>query len=208
MPWITQRFSQLPFNRCCSSAPCYCTCFPFWKTDHQTRWSRGRAGLHTLQRGLGGSEGYQTTPPPPSSAPPSVPGPLPSLHDLTQAHHTWWDSSGPAISPTLRPLPDNTQHSQQTFILEQAMKAQKGSSVIAVLFRKPGRYMGVGGQRHTRERDPIHIVQEVGWAPGLFWTCAEYSSPPRFDSLTVQFVLGHYIDYASPAHLRDILPVC
>jgi hypothetical protein len=67
--------------------------------------------------------------------------------------------------------------------------------------------MGVDGQRHARERDPKPIVQEAGWAPGLFWTGAEYSSPPRFDPRTVQPAPGHYIDYASPAHFRGILPV-
>jgi hypothetical protein len=38
--------------------------------------------------------------------------------------------------------------------------------------------MGVGVQRHaqaanTRERDPVHVVQEAGWAPGPVWTDAE-----------------------------------
>jgi len=32
----------------------------------------------------------------------------------TTTHHTRQDSSGRVISPTQRPLPDNTQHSQQT----------------------------------------------------------------------------------------------
>jgi hypothetical protein len=41
---------------------------------------------------------------------------LSGLHDHTQAHHTRWDSSGRVISPTQRPLPDNTQHSQETDI--------------------------------------------------------------------------------------------
>jgi len=67
--------------------------------------------------------------------------------------------------------------------------------------------MGVGGQRHTREGDQIPIVPEAGLAPGLFWTGAEYSSPPIFDPRTVQPVPGHYIDCASSAHFRDILPV-
>jgi hypothetical protein len=31
-------------------------------------------------------------------------------------HHTWYDSSGWVFSPTQRPLPYNTQHSQQTNI--------------------------------------------------------------------------------------------
>ena len=41
---------------------------------------------------------------------------LSRLHDHTQTHHTRWESSGRVISPTLRPLPDNTQHSQETDI--------------------------------------------------------------------------------------------
>ena len=68
--------------------------------------------------------------------------------------------------------------------------------------------MGGGGQRHAREREPIPIVQEAWWAPGLFWTGAEYSSPPRFDPRTVQPIPGHYIDYASPVYLRDIYYRC
>ena len=34
----------------------------------------------------------------------------------TTTHHSWWDSSGRVISSSQRPLPDNTQHSQQTNI--------------------------------------------------------------------------------------------
>ena len=34
----------------------------------------------------------------------------------TTTHHSRQDSSGRVISPTQRPLPDNTQHSQQTDI--------------------------------------------------------------------------------------------
>jgi len=42
--------------------------------------------------------------------------PLLRLHDHNQTHHAWYDSSGRVISPTQRSLPDNTQHSQDTFI--------------------------------------------------------------------------------------------
>jgi len=35
---------------------------------------------------------------------------------LNEAHHTWLDSSGRGISPTQRPLFDNAQHSQETYI--------------------------------------------------------------------------------------------
>jgi hypothetical protein len=39
------------------------------------------------------------------------------LHDHTlETHHTLWDSSGRGASPSQRPLPDNTQHSQETDI--------------------------------------------------------------------------------------------
>ena len=34
----------------------------------------------------------------------------------TTTYHTWQDSSGRVISSSQRPLPDNTQHSQQTSI--------------------------------------------------------------------------------------------
>ena len=42
--------------------------------------------------------------------------PLTGLHDHTQTRHTRWNSSGRVISPTQRPVPDNTQHSQETDI--------------------------------------------------------------------------------------------
>jgi len=42
--------------------------------------------------------------------------------------------------------------------------------------------MGVGGQRHalvtfTPGKDPVHILQEAGWAPGRVWTGAENLAP-------------------------------
>jgi hypothetical protein len=39
--------------------------------------------------------------------------PLSRLQDHTQTHHNRYDSSGRVISPKNRPLPDNTQHSQE-----------------------------------------------------------------------------------------------
>ena len=43
-------------------------------------------------------------------------GPLSRLHDHTRTHHTRLDFSGRVINPMQRPLPDNTQHSQQTSV--------------------------------------------------------------------------------------------
>jgi hypothetical protein len=49
------------------------------------------------------------------------------------------------------------------FTLEEAMKAQRGSRGIALLFLYPWRYMGVSGQCYAPaalppERDPVPIV--------------------------------------------------
>jgi hypothetical protein len=41
---------------------------------------------------------------------------LSRLHDHTQAHHSRYDSSGQELGPAQRPLPDSTQHSQETDI--------------------------------------------------------------------------------------------
>jgi len=38
------------------------------------------------------------------------------LHDHSQTHHSGYGSSGQGISPTYRPVPYNTQHSQETDI--------------------------------------------------------------------------------------------
>ena len=48
--------------------------------------------------------------------------------------------------------------------------------------------MGLAGQRHTprllysRERDPVPIVQEAGWASGPVWTGAENLAPSEIRS--------------------------
>ena len=34
----------------------------------------------------------------------------------TQKHYTWYESSARVISPRLRPIPNNTQHAQETNI--------------------------------------------------------------------------------------------
>jgi hypothetical protein len=41
------------------------------------------------------------------------------IHEVSRSHtthHSWWDSSGRVINSSLRPLPVNTQHSQQVDI--------------------------------------------------------------------------------------------
>ena len=41
---------------------------------------------------------------------------LARLHHHTQTHHTRYNSPGRVIGPSQRPLPDNTQHAQETDI--------------------------------------------------------------------------------------------
>ena len=63
------------------------------------------------------------------------------------------------------------------------------------------------GQRHAPAalcpgKDPIPIIQEAGWAPGLVWTGAENLAPPGFDPRTVQPVASHYTDWATRPTFR------
>jgi len=62
------------------------------------------------------------------------------------------------------------------------------SKGIAPLFLGPSALDGVGGQPHapaasTPWKDPVPIVQEAGWAPGLVWTGAENFAPTGIRSL-------------------------
>jgi hypothetical protein len=64
------------------------------------------------------------------------------------------------------------------------------SGGIAQLFLNPG-------------KEPVSIVQEVGWAPEPAWIRAENLAPPGFDPRTLQPVAGRYTDYAIPASSMD-----
>ena len=61
----------------------------------------------------------------------------------------------------------------------------------------------MGGQRHAsaalpREREPVPILQEVGWVPGPVLTGVENLSPLEFEPRTFQIVASRYTDYAIP----------
>ena len=51
--------------------------------------------------------------------------------------------------------------------------------------------------RFTPGKDPVPIVQEVGWAPGSVWTDAENLAPTGIPSLDLQPVASRYADYAT-----------
>ena len=78
------------------------------------------------------------------------------------------------------------------FTPEQVMKIQRGRRDIALLFLQPRRMMGwvvnaTPRPLYSRERNPVRIVREDGWALGSVWTGAEYKAPPPgFDTRTLQ----------------------
>ena len=49
---------------------------------------------------------------------------------------------------------------------------------------------------YSQERDPVRIVWEAGWDPGLVWTGAENFVPNGFNPWTMQPIVGRYTDYA------------
>ena len=53
--------------------------------------------------------------------------------------------------------------------------------------------------RFTAGKDPLPIVQEVGWVLGPLWTGAENLAPTWIRSRTVQPVASRYTDWAIPA---------
>ena len=53
---------------------------------------------------------------------------LSRIHDHTQTHHNRQDSSGQGISPRQSPLPDNTQHSQETHMHDPGWIRTRNSS--------------------------------------------------------------------------------
>jgi hypothetical protein len=62
------------------------------------------------------------------------------------------------------------------FTLEEALKAQRWSRGIALLFNVGSRWGCVVNATlrplYSRESDPVPIVQETKWAPGTVWTDA------------------------------------
>ena len=53
---------------------------------------------------------------------------------------------------------------------------------------------------YPRERDPVRIVREAGWAPGPVWMGVENFALLGFEHRTVQPVASGYTDWAIPAH--------
>ena len=81
-------------------------------------------------------------------------------------------------------------------------KAHRGSRGIALLFldHATRRWWGVSVTLRpffTPGKDPVPIVQEVGWDPGPAWTGAENLVSTEIDHRTVQPVAIRYSDWAT-----------
>jgi hypothetical protein len=80
--------------------------------------------------------------------------------------------------------------------------AHMGSRSIALLFHSHGTRRGWGVSVTPRPlftpgKDPVPLVQEAGWAPGLVWTSAENLAPMGFNPRTVQPIASCYTNYAT-----------
>jgi hypothetical protein len=91
------------------------------------------------------------------------------------------------------------------FTLEQAMKAQRGSRCIALLFLKPQQYMRVGVQCHALSALPsgktqYPLYRRLCGPQGQSGRVWKISPPPGFDPRTVQSVASCYANCPIPAH--------
>jgi hypothetical protein len=82
----------------------------------------------------------------------------------------------------------------------RSTKAQKGRRGIALLILDLGARRGGWSVKHpgsfTTGKQPVHIAQEAGWAPGPVWTCAKNLAPTGIRRIhrTVQPVVSRYTD--------------
>ena len=56
-------------------------------------------------------------------------------------------------------------------------------------------------------KDPVPIIQEVGWAPGSVWTGAENFARHRDSNPGPSSLASRYTDWATPAHLYRKFPL-
>ena len=90
---------------------------------------------------------------------------------ITLKHHSRQDSSGRVISPTQSPLPDNTQHSQQTNIHDPSgIRTRKPSKLATTDPRL--RRRGHRDQLEIRLRVLVTDNAKQGY---IFWACSKYA---------------------------------
>jgi hypothetical protein len=124
------------------------------------------------------------------------PGPCPEWFPLTHALHPDVAINGIFVDKV-------------KFTVGQAMKAQRGSrgTVLSLLFFNLGTRWGwvvnaTPRPLYPRERDPVPIVQDAGWAPGPVWKGAKNLVPIGIRS--PDRPACRYTGYTIPAHSISI----
>jgi hypothetical protein len=56
--------------------------------------------------------------------------------------------------------------------------------------------------RFTPGKDPVHIVQEAGWVPGLVWTCVKNLAPTGIQSLDCPARSQSLYQLSYPVHIN------
>ena len=96
---------------------------------------------------------------------------------------------------------------KKKFTLEQAMNARRGVEIQLYSFFNLGDtrqqvFNATPRPLHPRERDPVLIVQEAGWAPGPIWTSAENLDPTgiRFPDRAARSKSLHRLSSIGPSN--------
>jgi hypothetical protein len=58
---------------------------------------------------------------------------------------------------------------------------------------------------YPRDRDPVSILQEAGWAQDWSGQVQKTSPSPEFDPRTVQPVASHYTDCVNPTWKKNVI---
>ena len=87
--------------------------------------------------------------------------------------------------------------------LEQVIKAQRGSTGIALLFKLGARWgwmvNATPRRLYTRKEAHYLLCRRLGGPHSRYGRVRKISPPPAFDPRTVQPVPSRYTDYAIPA---------
>ena len=103
----------------------------------------------------------------------------------------------------------STTELKVNFTLEQAMKAQRRSRVIALLFLQPRHQMGMGDQSHAptalhpRKIPGAHCTGSWVSSSVILDGCGKMALLLEFDPRTAQPVASRYTDYSTPVHTQQ-----
>ena len=76
-------------------------------------------------------------------------------------HHSWEDFSGRVISPSQRPLPDNTQHSQQTSMPPVGFELTISAGERPQIYALDRAATGTDNEHVVRQKNTLKVRLEV-----------------------------------------------